>query len=163
MNYERQQAIFNSVEALSDELKQAVKAANHVQQVNSNAKNITDTIAKFDGLKQQVDKVIVDVNTASTFFSKKTYIALASALLVSTLLGIGGGYFVFIKTMQTSVLQAQINELTKAQLAFAEKNYYIQRAIDHGVKFSSSSVILPIQSDKIQRTEDGRAGYWYTN
>jgi len=161
MRYERQQALFNSVEVLTEQLKQAVISANHIQEVNSNAKNITDTIHTFEGLKEDVDQVIVDVNKASAFCSKKTYIGLASVLILSILIGLGSGYFMFVKTIQTSVLQTQINELVQAKTDFAEQKRFIKKALDNGVIFYDNAVILPVPKDEIKNNSKGKVGYWY--
>lgn len=154
--------MFNNSERVIDKLEAAIEAANRIQQVNSNAQNITDTIAKFDGLKGEVEILVIDVNKAGRLLTRHVLIFCAGCFLITAAAGFFAGYYAFTKSFENTVIQTTLNNLAEKDIEFSQKHQNFNKALQAGVEFYSNALVLP-KNVAININEQGQTGYWYTN
>jgi len=167
MNNEKILVLFEEITELKNQMKSAIKSANQLSDLNADSQNVTAIINRFTDLEELTKKKVEEINRASKVFSKKSYISVLSALIISIVIGLGVGYFIaqktFIEHIQNDILKSKTDAIANAQIALEREKLSIQyyaKAKEQGVEFYNNAIIMPIAKKEIQE-EEGKAVYFY--
>ena len=161
MNNEKIQVLFEEVSELKDELNMAIRAANKLTNLNTDAKNVQDILGRFDLLCGLVDHKINAINDATKMVGKRMLLLLVGAFIVALAVGFSAGYYTFIREMQQSVFRRYLQDITDTRIQFEHEQKNMLLAKNKGVRFYSNGVSFP-QNKNIQRKEvSGEIVYYF--
>jgi hypothetical protein len=168
MNSEKLLVIFAELYKLIKELKEAIKAANKLADLNADSKNVTEIINQFSKLKETTDQKIIQINTVSRAFNKHSLINTAAASIAAIIFGFAAGVAIgsltFAKYLSDDVLKNQTESIAKIQLVVEHEKQQFEScyvATKKGVQFYSDGVTFPLSSSLLQDDAHGHALYMY--
>lgn len=160
MNNEKLRVLFESVEVLTEQLKSAVHQAKRIKVENDKNENVTKTIAEFNAVQSNTNKVLNESEkaikrvekVANTAHYTSVFLVFIAAILLGLILG-----YVTVKKQTDMVFDYEMKTLIKKQEEFKKQQVIYMTLQEQGVKFYNNAVLLPkYYADKIEQRDDGK-------